>query len=122
MLVTATKIVEAPGVVTAQQKSVTGTAPEPPTPASAATPQASEVATAKGEAATGTIQSGSLTNAPLLIATGEPTPAPAEAEAPAETSATPAAPAPSYLSWIKWVVILLVIWLLSRFIRSKSKG
>jgi hypothetical protein len=124
MLVTATKIVEAPGVITAQQKKVTGTAPKPPeAPTAAATPQASEVASANGQVAPGTIESGSLPKAPLLIATGEPTPVP-EAGTPAGTGATPAEPtpeSPSYLSWIKWVVILLIAWLVVRFIRAKSR-
>ncbi len=128
MLITATKIVETPGIVTAQEKKVTGTAPKPPEPAAATsqaneTAQTSQAATANEKA--GTIQPGPLPNAPLLIAMGDPTPVPAEAATPGDTAATSPQPVPeatNYLFWIKGVVILLVIWLLFRFIRARTKG
>jgi hypothetical protein len=59
-------------------------------------------------------------DAPLLIAEGEPTPAPANTETPA----APANPAPAtgtYLPWIVLVVLLLAVVFAARFIRGKSK-
>jgi hypothetical protein len=104
MVVTATKIIEVPVSVTSQQKSVTGTMPTPP-PALPA-------------------------DAALLIAEGEPTAAPAATEAPAGAASTgaPAAsvktnpPTGSYLPVIGLGVLLLIIVLvLARFARGKSR-
>jgi len=104
MVVTATKIVEVPVSVTSQEKSVSGTMPTPP-PA----PPADTV---------------------LLIAEGEPTAAPAAAEAPAGAASTGAPAAPvetksptgSYLPVIGLGVLLLIIVLaLARLARGKSR-
>jgi hypothetical protein len=104
MVVTATKIVEVPFSVTSQEKSVSGTMPTPP-PA----PPADTV---------------------LLIAEGEPTAAPAAAEAPAGAASTGAPAAPvetkpptgSYLPVIGLGVLLLIIVLvLARLARGKSR-
>jgi LPXTG-motif cell wall-anchored protein len=63
MVVTATKIVEVPETLVAQQKKVTGTMPPPPTAPPA--------------------------DAPMLIATSEPAPPPASAPASTQAAATP---------------------------------
>jgi hypothetical protein len=96
MVVTATKIVEVPVSVTSQEKSVSGTMPTPP-PA----PPADTV---------------------LLIAEGEPTPAPQEAAgapvAPVQTNPTTG----SHLPVIGLGVLLLIIVLvLAKFARGKSR-
>jgi hypothetical protein len=97
MLVTATKIVEVPMSVTTQQKTVSGTMPTPPpTPPS---------------------------DTALLIADGEPTPAPPEVtEAPAPLgNRTPAKG--SVLLWIGFIVLLLiVVWVVSKFNRTKNRA
>ena len=104
MVVTATKITEVPASVTSQQTSVTGTMPTPP-PAPPA-----DVA--------------------LLIVEAEPTAAPAATEAPAAPASTGAPAAPveanpptgSYLPVIGLGILLLVIVLvLARFARRKSR-
>jgi len=104
MLVTATKIVEAPVSVISQQKSVSGTMPPPP-PAPTA-------------------------DAPLLIAEGEPTATPAAADTPTTGSAaseTPAVPektipkAGSYsLFIVLGILLVLVVFGVTRFVRGKS--
>ena len=94
MQISATKIVEVPMTVTTQQKSVTGTMP-PPSPTLPA-------------------------DAPLLVAEGEPTPAPSNTETPA----APANPTPataSYFPWIGLAVLVLVVLFAIMFIRAKSK-
>lgn len=92
MVVTATKIVEAPASVVSQQKTVSGTMPPPP-PAPPA-------------------------DTPLLIADGEPTAAPAATEAPAAGSVTSESPAVpertnpttgGYLPYIVLGILLLVV-------------
>jgi hypothetical protein len=105
MVVTATKIVEAPASVISQQKSVSGTLPTPP-PAPPA-------------------------DTPLLIAEGEPTAAPTATEAPAAAPAAtevPAVPAKtnpttgSYLPFIGLGVLLVIIFfVLAKFARGKSR-
>jgi hypothetical protein len=102
MVLTATKIVEVPMSVTEQQKKVTGTMPiPPPTPPS---------------------------DTPLLIAEGEPTAAPAEASTPATTEPTPTpenrVPAEgSFILWVVFIVLLLiVVWIASKFRRSKNRA
>ena len=108
MNVSATKIVEVPTVVVAQQ-SVTGTTPH------VAPADPKEVAT-KPEHVTGTVPPSPAPDAPLLVAEGVPTPAPVE---------TPAAPAestsqkPNYLLWVGLAVLLVVIVFVVRM-RSKS--
>jgi len=95
MRITATKIVEVPISVTTQQKSVSGTmSTPPPSPP---------------------------TDVPVLIADGEP-------KAPPEATETPAAPARtvptagSYLALIGLVVLLLlIIWFATRFMRRKTR-
>lgn len=114
MNVTATKIVEVPTVVVAQEKSVTGTAPH-----AAAPPK--EVAT-KPQPVTGTIPPAPAPDAPLLVATSEPTPVPAEAEAPASPSTEQPAPAAeSHFPWLGLGALLLVVLLAIWFMRSKSR-
>jgi hypothetical protein len=120
MKVSATKIVEVPSVVSSEQQSVTGTTPHAaPAPqkggATAAAPK--EVAT-KPQHVTGTVPPSPAPDAPLLVAQGEPTPAPAEAETPA----APAEPTPkksNYLPWVGLAVLLVVILFVVRM-RSKS--
>lgn len=92
MLVTATKIVEVPMSVTTQQKSVSGTMPTP-LPA----------------------------DTTLLIAEGEPTPAPPTTEAPAVPVTTNPATR-SYLPFVGLGVLLLILVLvLVLFARGKSR-
>jgi hypothetical protein len=120
MNVSATKIVEVPTVVLAQEQTVTGTAPHAaPAPQKGTAPK--EVAT-KPQHVTGTVPPAPPPDAPLLVASGEPTPVPAEAEAPAAPPTEQPAPAEeSHFPWI-WVgVLLLVVLLAAWFIRSKSK-
>lgn len=107
MKVTATKIVEVPTVVSSKQQSVTGKAP-PPT----------EVAT-QPQHVTGTVPSSPAPNAPLLVAAGEPTPVPAEAEQPAAPPVEPAPEKSNYLLWIGLAVLLAVILIVVRT-RSRS--
>ena len=105
MVVTATKIVEAPASVISQQKSVSGTMPTPP-PAPPA-------------------------DTPLLIAEGEPTAAPTATEAPAAAPAAtevPAVPAKtnpttgSYLPFIGLGVLpVIIFFVLAKFARGKSR-
>ena len=118
MKVSATKIVEVPTMVLAQEQSVTGTAPQA-APQKGAAPAAppKQVAT-KPQPVTGTIPPSPTPDAPLLVATGEPTPVPAEAETPA-APAGPAAEKPSYLLWIGLALLLVVILFVVRM-RSKS--
>jgi hypothetical protein len=112
MNVTATKIVEVPTVVVAQEQSVTGTAPHAPP---------KEVAT-KPVHVTGTVPPAPAPDAPVLVAASEPTPVPAEAETPAAPPTEQPAPAPeSHFPWTWLVVLLLVVLLAIWFIRSKSK-
>ncbi len=94
MQVTATKIVEVPMVVATQQKSVTGTMPPPP-PAPPA-------------------------DTALLIAEGEPTPAPPETAAP-PPPANPVPASGSNLPLIGLIVLLLVILIGARLIRARAK-
>ncbi len=118
MKVSATKIVEVPTVVLAQEQSVTGTAPQA-APQKGAAPAAppKQVAT-KPQPVTGTIPPSPPPDAPLLVAAGEPTPVPAEAETPA-APAEPPAEKRSYLPWIGLAVLLVVILFVVRM-RSKS--
>jgi hypothetical protein len=102
MVLTATKIVEVPMSVTEQQKTVSGMMPTPPpTPPS---------------------------DTALLIAEGEPTAAPPEAAEPpaTEPAATPENPGPVEGSFILWVVfialLLAVVWIASKFKRSKNRA
>ena len=119
MNVTATKITEVPSVVTAQEQSLTGTAPH-----SAAPPK--QIAT-KPQHITGTIPPAPPPDAPLLIASGEPTPvpavdteAPAAAAPPAESAPAPAPVEESHFPWI-WVALLLIIILIALwYYRSRS--
>ena len=112
MKVTATKIVEAPTVVSSVQKSVTGTTP----PAAPAPQKGGEVAAVPQ--VTGTVPSSPAPDAPLLVASGEPTPVPAETEQPAVPVET--IPEKSnYLLWVGLAVLLVVILLVVRM-RSKS--
>ena len=94
MQVTATKIVEVPMVVATQQKSVTGTMPPPP-PAPPA-------------------------DTALLIAEGEPTPAPPETAAPPPPS-NPVPASGSNLPLIGLIALLLVILIGARLIRARAK-
>jgi hypothetical protein len=102
MVLTATKVVEEPMSVTEQQKKVIGTMPRPPP-----TPP---------------------TDAPLLVAEGEPTAAPPEATVPAaaEPAATPENRGPAEGSFILWVVfimlLLIVVWIASKFRRTKNRA
>jgi hypothetical protein len=110
--VTATKIVEVPTVVSSVQKSVTGTTP----PAAPAPQKGGEVAAVPQ--VTGTVPSSPAPDAPLLVASGEPTPVPAETEQPAAPAET--IPEKSnYLLWVGLAVLLVVILLVVRM-RSKS--
>jgi hypothetical protein len=112
MKVTATKIVEVPTVVSSVEKSVTGTTP----PAAPAPQKGGEVAAVPQ--VTGTIPSSPAPDAPLLVASGEPTPVPAETEQPAAPAET--APEKSnYLLWVGFAVLLVVILVVVRM-RSKS--
>jgi hypothetical protein len=102
MVLTATKIVEVPMSVTEQQKKVTGTMPTPPpTPPS---------------------------DTALLVAEGEPTAAPPEVTAPAAAApaASPENPGPAAGSFILWVgfiaLLLIVVWIASKFKRSKNRA
>ncbi len=105
MVLTATKIVEVPMSVTEQQKRVTGTMPTPPpTPPS---------------------------DTALLVAEGEPTAAPPEVTEPAALAvaapaATPENPGPaegSFILWVGFIVLLLiVVWIASKFKRSKNRA
>ncbi len=108
MKVSATKIVEVPTVVSSTQQRVTGK-----------TPPATEVAT-QAQRVTGTIPSSPAPNAPLLVATGEPTPVPAEAQQPA-APVEPAPERPNYLLWVGLAVILVVILVAVRM-RTKSSN
>jgi len=110
MKVSATKIVEVPTVVMAQEQSVTGTTPQKGAPPK-------QVAT-KPQPATGTIPPSPTPDAPLLVAAGEPTPVPVEAETPA-APVEPPAEKPSYLSWIGLALLLILILFVVRM-RSKS--
>jgi hypothetical protein len=102
MVLTATKIVEVPMSITEQQKTVSGTMPiPPPTPPS---------------------------DTALLIAEGEPTAAPPEAAEPPTTEppATPENRGPAQGSFILWVVfivlLLIVVWIASKFNRTKNRA
>jgi len=113
MKVSATKVVEVPTTVASEQQSVTGT-----TPHVAPAPQeggAKEAAT-KPQHVTGTVPPSPAPDAPLLVAEGAPTPAPAE------TPAAPVEPTPQksdYLLWVGLAVLLVVIVFMVRM-RSKS--
>ena len=95
MQISATKIVEVPMTVTTRQKTVTGSMPPP-----SLTPPA---------------------DTPLLVAEGEPTPAPANTETPAAPANPTPATTASYLPWIGLVALLLVVSFAVMFIRAKSK-
>ena len=102
MNVTATKIVEVPETVVAQQKSVTGTMPTPPTPPPA-------------DAAILIVEEETVTEPPSAPATA-PTTAPETPAAPAETRPTNS----NYLLLAGLVAFLaLIAWLV---IRSRSKA
>ena len=120
MKVSATKIVEVPSVVSSEQQSVTGTTPHAaPTPQAApATAAAPKEVETKPQQVTGTVPPSPEPDAPLLVAEGEPTPAPVEAETPA----APVEPTPkksNYLPWVGLAVLLVVILFVVRM-RSKS--
>ena len=118
MKVTATKIVEVPTVVSSVKKSVTGTTP-PATPAAQTGGAPAEVAT-QPQPVTGTVPSSPAPDAPLLVASGEPTPVPAETEQPA----APAEPTPeksNYLLWVGLAVLLVVILIVVRMRSKPSK-
>jgi hypothetical protein len=111
MVVTATKIVEAPVSVTSQQKSVSGTMPTP------APSQEKSVSSTKP-----TPPPAPPADTPLLIAEGEPT------AAPPETTEAPAAPVQtnpttgSYLRFIGLgVLVVIIVWAIARFARGKSR-
>jgi hypothetical protein len=98
MKVTATKIVEVPTTLATKEKTVTGTMP-PPIPAVAA-------------------------DSPLLVAEGEPTPAPADTETTTTPAAPPANPLPgstNYLPLIGLALLLVVVLIAVKIMRSKSK-
>jgi len=120
MKVSATKVVEVPSVVSSEQQSVTGTTPHAaPTPQAApATAAAPKEVETKPQQVTGTVPPSPEPDAPLLVAEGEPTPAPVEAETPA----APVEPTPkksNYLPWVGLAVLLVVILFVVRM-RSKS--
>jgi hypothetical protein len=121
MKVSATKIVEVPTVVLAQEQSVVGTAPQgaPAPQKGAAHPAPPKQVATKPQPVTGTIPPSPQPDAPLLVATGEPTPVPAEAETPA-APVEPPAEKPSYLPWIGLALLLLVVLFVIRYMRSKS--
>ena len=125
MLVTATKIVEVPATVVAQERSVTGTMPTPPvvsqTPVAAGSEEkckcfSGKECTARRRHLCRLQQQA----APLLIAEGAPTAAPPEAT---ETPAPPAKTSPmtgGYLPLIGLGLLLIIVWVVARSVRSKS--
>ena len=120
MKVSATKVVEVPSVVSSEQQSVTGTTPHaaPAPQTGGATAAAPKEVETKPQQVTGTVPPSPEPDAPLLVAEGEPTPAPVEAETPA----APAEPTPkksNYLPWVGLAVLLVVILFVVRM-RSKS--
>ena len=120
MKVSATKIVEVQSVVSSEQQSVTGTTPHaaPAPQKSGATAAAPEEVATKPQPVTGTVPPSPAPDAPLLVAQGEPTPAPPEAETPA-VPAQPTADKSKYLLWVSLAVLLVVIFFVVRM-RSKS--
>ncbi len=115
MVVVATKIVEVPMSVTSQERSVTGTMP-------AASQEKSVTASAEKSVSAPTpapVQTPAA-DAPLLIAEGAPTAAPSEAT---ETPAPPAKTSPmgGYLPLVGLGLLLIIVWLVARSVRSKSK-
>jgi len=120
MKVSATKVVEVPSVVSSEQQSVTGTTPHaaPAPQTGGATAAAPKEVETKPQQVTGTVPPSPEPDAPLLVAEGEPTPAPVEAETPA----APVEPTPkksNYLPWVGLAVLLVVILFVVRM-RSKS--
>jgi cobalamin biosynthesis Mg chelatase CobN len=124
MNISATKVVEVPTVVSTAKKSVAGTMPRAAATAqegatSSTTNAASSTEVApKPQTATGTIPPSPPPDAPLLVAAGEPTAVPAEAQTPA-APAEPAPEKPSYLLWVGLALLLVVILFVVRM-RSKS--
>jgi hypothetical protein len=127
MVVTATKIVEVPVSVVSQERSVTGTMPTPPvvseTPVTAVSKEKSVTASEEksANAPTPAPVATPVADAPLLIAEGAPTAAPSEA------TETPAPPAHTglmtggYLPLVGLGLLLIVVLLVVRYARSKSK-
>jgi hypothetical protein len=136
MVVTATKIVEAPASVILQQKTVSGTMPTPPSAPPADTPLliAEEAPAAAPAATEETAAAPAAAKVPAAAPTAAEAPAatPAAAEETAAgpvTSEAPAVPAKtnsptgsSYLTFIGLGVLLVIIlFVLSRFARGKSR-
>ena len=128
MVVTAIKIVEVPMSVVSQERSVTGTMPPPPV-SSASTPAASQEKSVTASQEPGTSAATTApppipappADAPLLIAEGAPTAAPPEA---AETPAPPAKANPltgGYLPLVGLGLLVIIVLLVARSVRSKSK-
>jgi hypothetical protein len=126
MRVTATKITEVPETIVAQQKTVTGTMPTPPTAPPANAPiLIAEVSPAPAPAAAPTPAAKTPAPAPAAeppstpAATTPPTTTPAEA--PAAPTETPARTG-SY-TWIVGLLVaaLLVVWLVTRSVRMKHR-
>ncbi len=116
MVLTATKIVEVPLSVVSQERSVTGTMPTPPIaserPAAAAS-QENSISTPTPTPVPA--------DAPLLIAEGAPTTTPTEAT---ETPAAPVKTSPitgSDLPIVGLGLLLIIVLVVARFARSKSK-
>jgi len=120
MVVTATKIVEVPASVVSQEKSVTGTIPAPPVSSQPPAPAASQEKVSATTPAPAPPPNPPA-DASLLIAEGAPTAAPPEAtEAPAAPVKT--SPTGSYLPLAGLAVLLLIIVLvIARFARGKSR-
>jgi hypothetical protein len=126
MVVTATKIVEVPATVVAQERSVTGTMPTPPAvsqaPVAAGSEEKSVTASAEKSvpAPTPAPVQAPAAGTPLLIAEGAPTAAPTEAT---ETPAPPAKTSPmmgGYLPLIGLGLLLIIVWVVARSVRNKS--
>jgi hypothetical protein len=132
MRVSATKIVESPMEVTSVQQRVTGrtpaAAPAPKAAEAPAAPAAEAPAAAPAEVAaepqhvTGAIPPSPPPDAPLLVASGAPTPVPAEAEQPAAPPVEPAPEKPNYMLWVGLAVLLVIILIVVARMRSKPSN
>jgi hypothetical protein len=127
MMVTATKIVEVPVSVVAQERSVTGTMPTPPvvseTPVAAASQEKSVTASEEKSVSAPTQAPMQTPEAdpPLLIAEGASTAAPSEAT---ETPAPPARRSPITgrdLPLVGLVLLMIIVLVVARSVRSKSR-